>query len=118
MTAPTCGLGEASPKPWRARSIARLRNRSSLEGSGIQISGTKAHFEDRIWFSQTRILIRTANSQTLGDRRAADPNFFAHADESHRQSQFARDGNHYAALGSTVELGEHNASHAGRLGKQ
>src|SRR5580692_426677 len=35
MTAPTQGLGEANPTPWRARSSARCRNCSSVEWSGI-----------------------------------------------------------------------------------
>src|ERR1700693_746696 len=35
MTAPTQGLGEANPPPWRARSSALCRNCSSVEWSGI-----------------------------------------------------------------------------------
>ena len=40
---------------------------------------------------------------------------FADADEADRQPELARDGDHDAALGGAVELGEHEAGDAHRF---
>ena len=42
----------------------------------------------------------------------------AYAYKPHRQLQFMRNGHHNAAFRRAVELGQHNAGHAGRLGEQ
>src|ERR1022692_551515 len=97
-TAPTHGFGEARATPFLASSSACCMNASSLEGLHISI-------EQRI-------------DEVLRVERQKIADLFTNSHVAHRQAKFFRDGYHHAALGGAVELGEHNAGHAGGLGKQ
>ena len=61
--------------------------------------------------------IRRARRRTRGGRRRRGQRCLAQADELHREAQVGLDGEHDAALGRAVELGEHHARHLDRLGE-
>src|ERR1039458_6877095 len=97
-TAPTHGFGEARAMPLRASSSACCMKASSLEVSLISI-------EQRIHE------VLRVEGQKIAD-------FFTNPNVSHRQAKFLGDSHYHTALGSAVELGEHNSGDAGRLREQ
>src|ERR1700688_2840024 len=98
--------------PCRAKSSARCRNCSSLTWSAMKIKmhATVASTEEEVLHQNLlrlarALLLEQGIYKLLGIEGQQIPHLLSHANKSHRQAQFTRDGNHHAALCCSIELG-------------
>src|ERR1700685_1031561 len=73
MTAPTQGLGEDNPTPWRARSSALCRNCSSVEWLGILYGHQRESTTETRSHGKIRVNATTPTTRVAGRRQLDCP---------------------------------------------
>src|ERR1700758_4080041 len=102
--------------PWRAKSSARCRNCSSVTWSAMKIR-MHAIVESSV-DAGVALLLEQGIDKLFGIERQQIAHLLAHANKSHGQAQFTRDGNYHSAFRGSIELSKNYPSDAGRLGEQ